>query len=159
MGNDEGLPVINSKRFFIAYTPSVDVQFAVRRTSDGLFLQEADGEFEASISYIAMSEDMPGGYGWIEDRAVWGNGLYQLLFYTGIGFDPIPLSGSEFQIASDQIMNGVALAALSAKNAVSTINGALKIVNSAISDLAKKVSIITGVVNDISTLMRRRNGS
>ncbi len=74
-------------------------------------------------------------------------------------WNPAANSGYEFQIAQDQIMNGIALASLSAKNAVSSVAGALKLINSTIADMAKQISILTGQVNDYSAKARRANGN
>ncbi len=148
--------MINTKRFFAVYTPSASVSVSVLRVIDGYYLQDSDGTFGASVNFLNATEVMIGGYLLAEDRTVWDNGLYDVVFYDG---GTTPISGYEFQIAQDQIMTGIALVALAAKNAVSQIAAGLKVTNDAISALTKEISLLQGQVNDYSSQSRRNNGN
>ncbi len=147
--------MINVKRFFVAYGAGMTVTCSVQRVADGFYLQASDGTFAVGVSSLPMVEALAGGYVLSEDRTVWDNGLYDVVFYE----TSTTIGGYEFQVAQDQILNGVALAALSAKNAVSSVAGGIKLINSTIAEQAKQLSILTGQVNDYSAKVRRANGT
>ncbi len=148
--------MINTKRFFISYTSGQTLSFAAQRVLDGFYLQ-ADGSFAAPFYATDMTETMTGGYSYDETRFAWDNGLYDVVFYdlgsAIVGF------GAEITVAQDQIMNSVSLTALAAKNAVSQVQQALGLIQKAISDMATKIDLLQGQVNDYSFQSRRVGGN
>jgi hypothetical protein len=150
--------MINVKRFFYADADASNMTLSVRRVADGFYLQSADGSFDSSLDFLAMTEaDSSGGYSLDENREAWINGIYDVVFYNTGAVSPG--AGYEFQVVQDQIMTGVSLTALAAKTAVSQIAAGLKSVNDTIAAQAKQISLLTGQVNDYTSQARRANGS
>lgn len=147
--------MINPKRFFISYSTGASVSLAIQRVSDGFYLQSSDGSFGATPDTLSMTETMTSGYSLVEDRAVWNNGLYDLVFFHST----TAISGYEFTVAQDQIMTSIALVALSAKNAVSQVSQALGLIQNTISELGVKIDLLQGQVNDTSFQSRRSSGN
>lgn len=151
----------NAKTFVVGGEGTETCYLWVQRVSDGYWLREADGAFGESQDNLAMTPVLDAGglylgyYELIESRTAWPDGVYRIAMGSWAGTGVFhSLVAKRVRVVGDTIMENEAVAAVVARNAAAPANAAAARMETALTDLARRLSVIESRLSSVEQGVR-----